>query len=558
MENRVKQYLLFLKKNRTVAILYFVTSVIAGMLEALGLISLVPALEEIFSDSVRSLELLAIPLLTFLAASLLRFLAEFLQALILSKTESELRRELVSQIFLAPWSRVRLLTQGQITNGVVSESSQVANGIFAFLNSVSSGVLVVVLWVAAYVVNPSMALLTFTFLILIATLLRLRLKKFKAVENELRSGYQTVSEQVSSLLSEIKFIRLATQKLFWLRELNIQAIKLAEFRKRQIVLPATNRAILESMASTFLIVSLGVMAIQGAPITQGIVFLGIFYRLVPRLQSLQGYIATCVGQKVWLVEWQKRRAQLGDLANDFLPEESEKTPIPINPTSGARVEVSSMTLIDSGNVLFKDLNLLVEPGTFLVIRGRTGVGKTTLIDSMLGLRSVDSGTTRIDDRILTSGNLESTLRRVAVVTQDVPVFAGTIRSNITCGYELDESWLHDVSAMASLTSYIENRNRGYEYELSSKGLSLSGGERQRIGIARALYSKPQIIVLDEATNGLDERTEREVIRAIKNMPWNMTVVAITHRSSLMELADRIVELENGKLKDVDEGPNGQK
>lgn len=546
----MKEYLLFLKQSRSLAIFYLSVSILAGLSEALGLISLVPALEVISSGSLNSLQQLLLPLFTLLAAIFLRFLAEYLQAQILSRTESDLRRELVSQVFFSPWSRVRLLTQGQITNGVVSESSQVANGIFAFLNALSSGVLVVVLWAAAYIVNPTMALLTSTFLVFVAVLLRFRLKKFKAVEREMRNGYQEVSEQVSSLLSEIKFIRLAAQKLFWLRELNSQTLKLFEYRKKQIVLPATNRAILESMASIFLIASLGFMAIQGEPITQGIVFLGIFYRLVPRLQSLQGFIATCVGQKVWLVEWKKRRVNLGESAINLVTKDATLAPVPTVPKSGARVQVASMTLIDNGTALLKDLNLLVEPGTFLVISGRTGAGKTTLIDAMLGLRSVDGGQTQIDGKLLTSETLESSLKRVAVVTQDVPIFAGTISSNITCGYELDKNWEREVSSIASLSSYIQASGRGFEYELASKGLSLSGGERQRIGIARALYSRPQFVVLDEATNGLDERTEREIIQGIRSMPWNITVVAITHRASLIALADRVMNLEDGKLTEI--------
>jgi len=554
----MKHYLLFLNEFRGLAGLYLAVSILAGLSEALGLVALVPALEAISTGSGDQLTSLYLPLSTLLAAISLRFLSEYIQARILSKSESNLRRELVSQIFFSPWSRVRLLTQGQITNGVVSESSQVANGIFAFLNALSSGVLVAILWAAAYFVNPAMALLTSTFLIAIAALLRLRLKKFKIVESQMRSGYQQVSEQVSSLLSEIKFIRLSPQKTFWLRELNAQASKLAEFRRRQIVLPATNRAILESMASVFLIVSLAVMAVQGAPITQGIVFLGIFYRLVPRLQSFQGYISTCVGQKVWLVEWQKRRAHLGESSIELAARDDSVATIPVTPISGARLEVSSVTLSDKGSILLNDLNLSVEPGTFLVISGRTGAGKTTLIDAMLGLRTVDSGQTRIDGNLLTSGNLEESLLRVAVVTQDVPIFAGTIGSNITCGFEMDDGWIREVSQVASLTSYINAKSQGYEFELTSKGLSLSGGERQRIGIARALYSKPQIIVLDEATNGLDERTEFEVVKAIRSMGWNMTIVAITHRASLIEMADRVVYLENGKLTEGGETPNGPK
>lgn len=549
-KKRIKQYLLFLRKNKTTAIFYFLVSVIAGILEALGLISLVPALEAISADTGGAITLLFVPLAILLSAIGFRYLAENLQALILARTESGLRHELISQIFFSPWQDVRKLSQGQITSGVVSESSQVANGVFAFLNAFGAGVLVLVLWASAFIVNPSMALVTSIFLLFIGSILRFRLRIFKAVESGLRTGYQNVSEQVSGLLSEIKFIRLASQKMFWFRQINQQASLLSDFRRKQIVLPATNRAIVESTASIFLIVSLGMIAFQGFPISQGIVFMGVFYRLVPRLQSLQGYISTTVGQRVWLTEWVNRRDVLGNSFSSIEIDGKKLEVVPANPQQGAHIEVSSLSVVENGKEILNEVDLEVTEGAFLVITGRTGEGKTTLVDAMLGLRASHSGTVALDSKELSGQNLEDILSRVSVVTQDVPIFSGSIGSNITCGYELDDAWRDKVAQMACLTSFVESRDESYSFELSSKGLSLSGGERQRIGIARALYQKPTLLILDEATNGLDEKTELDVIRAIRALPWSITVIAITHRSSLVALADRVVKLDNGRLFEV--------
>ena len=546
----MKEYLVFLNKNRLSAIFYLFVSVFGGTLEALGLISLVPALEGISQNSSGAILLLAIPLATLIGAIVFRYLGERLQASILARTEAGLREELVYQIFFSPWKGVRKLTQGQITSGVVSESSQIANGVFAFLNALGAAVLVAVLWTAAFFVNPSMAFITSLFLVLIGAILRLRLKIFKTVESGLRVGYQNVSEQVSGLLSEIKFIRLSAQKMFWFIEIIQQTSRLSDNRRKQIVLPATNRAIVESTASIFLIVSLGIIAIQGVPISQGIVFMGVFYRLVPRLQSLQGYISTSVGQRIWLTEWLKRRAALGlanfkDEAGEYKPD-----PVPEPPQKGSEIKISSLTVIENEVEILNRVNLDVSSGSFLVITGRTGAGKTTLVDAMLGLRSAEAGKLFLDSKELIGENLQNHLGRVSVITQDVPIFAGTIDLNITCGYALDETWRDEVVEIACLTSFLKNKKEAYLSELSSKGLSMSGGERQRLGIARALYQKPALLILDEATNGLDEKTEMDVIRAIRALPWKITIIAISHRASLFALADRVVQLENGKLFEV--------
>lgn len=546
----MKEYFLFLEQNRAKSILYFAVSLIAGFLEAVGLISLVPALEAISGKTSNAIYLLTVPLATLICAVSFRYVAENLQARILALTELRLRQELVSQVFFSPWARVRELSQGQITTGVVSESSQVANGVFAFLNVLSSSILVLILWASAFVINPSMALVTTFFLFFIATVLRFRLKVFKQVETELRDGYQNVSEKVSGLLSEIKFIRLATQKKFWFRQISQQTSRLSDYRRKQIVLPATNRAIVESTASIFLIATLGIIAIQGVPISQGIVFMGIFYRLVPRLQSLQGYVSTSVGQRVWLVEWLKRRETLGQVASNLDENDGQVVALPPNPESGSSIEVSGLTVIESGAEILQNVDLTVNAGTFLVITGRTGAGKTTLIDAMLGLRSLEKGSVAVDGQQLSGVNAERLLSRVAVITQDVPLFSGTLGSNITCGYDLDTKWRDKVVEIVSFSSVVGGRKESYESELTSNGLSLSGGERQRLGLARALYQRPSLIILDEATNGLDEATEMEVITKIRQLPWNITIIAITHRASLMALADLTLKLDDGRLFDL--------
>lgn len=543
----MKEYFVFLDQNRAKTILYFGVSLIAGLLEALGLISLVPALEAISGKAANAFYLLALPLATLICAISFRYIAENFQARILALTELRLRQELVSQIFFSPWARVRELSQGQITTGVVSESSQVANGVFAFLNVLSSATLVSILWASAFVINPSMALVTTIFLLFIAIVLRFRLRVFKLVETELRAGYQSVSEKVSGLLSEIKFIRLATRKKFWFRQISQQTSRLSDYRRKQIVLPATNRAIVESTASIFLIATLGIIAIQGVPISQGIVFLGIFYRLVPRLQSLQGYVSTSVGQRVWLVEWLKRRDSLGQVPSNVDEKDGKVIALPSNPELGSRVEVSGLTVIESGVEILHKIDLTVNAGTFLVITGRTGAGKTTLIDAMLGLRALEGGTVALDSQRLSEVNAEQLLSRVAVITQDVPLFSGTLGSNITCGFDLDTDWRDKVVEIASLSSVVRDRTETYESDLTSNGLSLSGGERQRLGLARALYQRPSLIVLDEATNGLDEETEKEVITKIRQLPWNITIIAISHRASLMALADLTLKLDDGRL-----------
>ena len=523
--------------------------VISGAFEAVGLVSMVPALTEISRGNTSSLYLLLIPLSVILLGTLLKFLSETLQARLISDIESRLRQELVNQVFFSNWKNVRKLSQGSITNGVVSEASQIANGVIVFTNSIGTSFIVLIFWIAAFALEPILAIVISTFLTIIGLLVRLRLRKFSLIEKNMRSGYEKVSEKVSSLLSEIKFARLSSQRSFWTEQIHAQSIELSSARKKQLTLPAANRAILESSAAVFLVTCLGGMALVGLPLAKGIVFLGIFYRLIPKVQSLQGYISTAFAQLEWLKSWERRKEDLGHYVAPSSGESSSQ--IPHAPSRGIEISVKNLvwSLTPAGSNAGLDFNL--NPGEFVCITGKTGIGKTTLIDTMLGLNEYQSGVLTIDGQPVTSLSDESHLKRVSVVTQDVPLFSSSILSNIITSKALDREWLEEVLALTDLTDFVENSIQGLDTIISSRGLSVSGGERQRIGMARAIYAKPGLLVLDEATNGLDEETEKQVLLSIRGLSWKPSILAISHKSSLFRLADRTLRLDSGNLSNID-------
>jgi ATP-binding cassette subfamily C protein len=411
---------------------------------------------------------------------------------------------------------------------------------------ISTSFLVLLLWIAAFVVNPSLVLVTSIFLAVMAFFLNLRLSKFKLVEKQIREGYLEISEKASNLLVDAKFMRLSSQKGFWFSEILNQTESLSRARRKQIALPATNRAFLEASASVFLISTLAFMTLQGMPIAEGLVFLGIFYRIIPRVQSLQSFVSIAVGQRIWLDEWNSRRLSLGTYsANTW---EATTADLRRDFPKGLDVIVSNITLMNDTGPLIQDISLRVGSGEFVVIMGRSGAGKTSLIDAILGLRPAVSGQVLLNGQIVDLlGTDADHLKSISVVTQDVPIFSGTIEQNIYCGYDRDDEWLAKVMEIAQLQDFGKDKNGQVVRDISSKSLSMSGGERQRLGIARALYSKPGLMILDEATNGLDEETEMRLVKAIKNLPSGLTVIAISHRTSLKSLADRALVLSENKL-----------
>ena len=191
--------------------------------------------------------------------------------------------------------------------------------------------------------------------------------------------------------------------------------------------------------------------------------------------------------------------------------------------------------------VFSGLYLSVTPGESVAITGTSGAGKTTLMKVLCGLFEPDTGKVLVDGTDIRQLGINNYHRKIACVMQDDRLFSGSIRENI-CGFseEMDEVWMIECARASYIHDVIMKMPMGYETLIGELGEGLSGGQKQRIFIARALYRRPGILFMDEATSSLDTESERFVNVAIKNM--NITRVIIAHRESTLRTADRVISM----------------
>ena len=208
----------------------------------------------------------------------------------------------------------------------------------------------------------------------------------------------------------------------------------------------------------------------------------------------------------------------------------------------------------SSEIILNSINLKIFKGEKIGFVGKTGSGKSTLVDIIMGLLEPVSGTLAIDDKDLYHENnkkyLYSWRSLIAHVPQNIYLADCTIAENIALGCnieEIDFERLKQVAEKAQILEYIEKNPNGFYQRVGERGTLLSGGQRQRIGIARALYQRKSLLILDEATSALDSGTELDVMESIKDLSKDMTVLIISHRISTLNYCDRIFRVEKGKL-----------
>jgi ATP-binding cassette subfamily B protein/ATP-binding cassette subfamily C protein len=180
--------------------------------------------------------------------------------------------------------------------------------------------------------------------------------------------------------------------------------------------------------------------------------------------------------------------------------------------------------------------------------GESGGGKSTLVDLLIGINKPGSGVIYIDGAALTDANIRSWRGRIGYIPQSIYLFDGTVAENISFGEEEDPERLEQVLKMANIWDFLTGKD-GIHTRVGEGGIQLSGGQKQRIGIARALYSDPEVIVLDEATSSLDNETEERIMDEIYKASNDKTLIIIAHRLSTVELCDRRIRIENGRIVD---------
>ena len=203
----------------------------------------------------------------------------------------------------------------------------------------------------------------------------------------------------------------------------------------------------------------------------------------------------------------------------------------------------------SQSEVLKNVSLQIQPGEFVAIAGESGSGKSTLVDLLLGLLEPTSGTVEVSGTEPRHA-IKKWPSSISYVPQSVAVFEDSILKNVGIGFEpseISQDRVLEVIKLAQLEKFVNNLPQGIYEVLGERGNTLSGGQIQRLGIARALYNNPDLLILDEATSSLDTKTESEITDMILKLKGSLTLVVIAHRLSTIRNADRVIFLKNGQI-----------
>lgn len=217
--------------------------------------------------------------------------------------------------------------------------------------------------------------------------------------------------------------------------------------------------------------------------------------------------------------------------------------------------LQGVSFAHGGTRVLHAVSIVVPAAQVTVLTGPSGAGKTTIADLILGLHQPDEGQVLLDDVPLREIDLASWRSLVGYVPQELVLFHDSILANVALGDpRIGEAEVQHALEVAGAWDFVRKLPEGLRTHVGESGAKLSGGERQRIALARALVSRPRLLILDEVTSALDPDTERQICRGIRELAGEMAVLAITHRPAFLEIADRVYRIEDGRATEAFDTP----
>jgi ATP-binding cassette subfamily B protein len=487
-------------------------------------------------------------LLAAIAAWALSWAKTYILALVSERIGADLRTTTYEHLMRLSLEYFGGKRTGDLMSRIGSESDRICVFLSLHLLDFATDVLMVVMTaIVLFAINPWLALVTFLPLPFIVWMIHI-------VRDRLRTGFEKIdrvwSEVTNVLADTIPGIRVV--KAFAQEER--EAIRFREANKHNLAVNDRLNKIWSLFSPTVsLLTEIGLLVVWGfgiwqvskSEITVGVLtaFIAYIGRFYARLDSMSRIVS--VTQKA--ASGAKRIFDILDHVSS-VPE--PVTPVHLQAVKG-EIEIRDIAFRYGNRSVIRNLNLNIKPGEMIGLVGHSGSGKSTLVNLICRFYDVSEGAIRIDGIDIRSVPVAEYRRHIGLVLQEPFLFFGSIAENIAYGKpDATRGEIVAAARAAHAHEFILRLPQGYDSQVGERGQGLSGGERQRISIARALLIDPRILILDEATSSVDTETEKEIQKALDNLVYGRTTIAIAHRLSTLRQADRLVVMDRGQIVEI--------
>lgn len=472
----------------------------------------------------------------------------------LSRRGAVISTNLLSRLLAQPLQNLQQRSMQLNLYAVTAGVNTITVGVLATCASLIADIsLLLVMTIGLFIVDTLIAVSTLLIFSAIGlALYKLMNKRAQNLGVEQSELNVESNQRITEILGSYREAVVKNRRSFYAKEIGKQRYKIAEVGAEIAFMPNVSKYVIEL---TVVIGSLGISAAQfrmqdaAHAVAVLSVFIAASTRIAPavlRVQQGSISIKASLGGAAPTLELIEALANVSQL--DEVSDLVETSHNGFNAT----VEAHQLTITypTRSNPAVRDASFAISEGQSVAIVGTSGAGKTTLIDVLLGVLVPNIGSTKISG-LTPLDAIAKWPGAISYVPQDVLITQGTIRENVAMGFPMDsysDDLVWNALSVAQLEDFVRALPDGLDTSVGDRGVKISGGQRQRLGIARAMFTKPKLLVLDEATSSLDGQTESDVSDAIRALHGKVTVIMIAHRLSTVRNADTVIYMDEGVIK----------
>jgi len=461
--------------------------------------------------------------------------------------QSAISNKLINKYLTMPYENYFTLKSSTILRNIKEESGSFVHGVLMPVINIMTELLVIIgiaiLLVSQVGVSSFSIILVFIIFSFIyvkfskKTILKMGHKRFEIDEKIINASNETFSGIREIKVNKVEDIFLNFFKLLF----NKHAENMRKFLTYQTI----PRLSIEVLLVVFLAIVMLVLAIQGNDFTKIITLLGLFgiaaVRLIPSTNKI---MIAQQNIRFYFVSINNLAKELFYKKNKNKNKDKHKEIIKFN--KNIRLSNINFSYIKKNTKVLNNLNISINKGDRIGIIGKTGSGKSTLVDIISGLVTNFKGQFLIDEKIVDLNKYQWG-QKIGYVSQNTFIFNETIKFNISFNNLTKNSEILEVLNQVESLAFIKSLKKSVNTVIGEKAINLSGGQAQRLGIARSIFHKPELLILDEAFSGIDNFTEKKIVKNIFNNYKDMTIINIAHKGKSLDYCNKVFNLSNKKL-----------
>ncbi len=475
----------------------------------------------------------------FILSSISYVFMEMFRGKFIRKLEVEQRSSFFSAIINAPWSRLSALNHGSLINAFTREMDQCRNAYRYIFICLSQLIMILNFAGVLFLLNYKFFFMTFGLVLISYPFTTPLVSWSHAISTRATRHFAQYTDHMVTMTKALKNIKASSLEKYLSEKVNKNFVDVSyDFYVNTSFMAPIRNKIFESMGILVLCATLGVSTeVLEIPMSEALVSIVLLFRLIPSLSSFMNYLSTIAGGLASFDNLEKIKTKC---------REEKKV-------DGNKMDLVELESIEFKNVIYKyseeqellrNVTFKIKKGEFWAISGKTGCGKTTILDMTAKLLTPLEGDIYYNSELQQNLSEEAVHEKVGYLTQNHYLFEGTLRENLCWGLkEVDESELRRVIKISQLDNLIQNKT--LDFKVSESGQNLSGGEKQRVAIARSLLAKKDFILMDEPSSALDGETEVQLFKELVDLKGEIGLLVITHREEFLQYADGVIQLENG-------------